>query len=85
MRRLERAVPRIAGIPVNKKTVKDLGTAMKDILARRFVDSEERERRQSICNGCEHWKKRFNRCNMCGCQMRVKTSLSSSQCPIKKW
>lgn len=85
MKRLGRAAPRVAGIPLSKQTISDMGTAMKDILARRFVSDEKRQERQSICEGCPQWEARFNRCKECGCQMRVKTSLSSSKCPLKKW
>ena len=84
MRRLPRA-PKIMGVPIHPNTGLDLMKAASDIATRRFVPDEVRKERQAICNGCEHWNEASNRCTECGCQMRVKTALSSSRCPLRKW
>ena len=42
-----------------------------------------KELRLSMCRDCPSWKN--YRCTECGCQMRVKAGLSSSECPLKKW
>lgn len=44
---------------------------------------EVSEKRLSICNECEFYS--GARCSKCGCQMRVKTTLATSSCPIGKW
>ena len=84
MRKLPRA-PRIRGVPIRPQTGIDLIKAARDIGMRRFVPTEVREERKDICKACPHWIEASNRCTECGCQMRVKTTLSSSACPLKKW
>ena len=84
MRRLPRA-PKIRGVPIRPKTGIDLLKAGRDIALRKFVPEEVKQNRLEICHGCEHWNKVNNQCKECGCQMRVKTSLSSSHCPLNKW
>lgn len=84
MKRLPRA-PRIMGIPLRKETGIDLARDAKDVLTLRFVPNEVKQERRAICQGCEHWNEAANRCTECGCQMRVKTTLSSSRCPLNKW
>jgi len=76
MKRLSRA-PRSRAV--------DLYKAAGDIVNRRFVSDEKKKGRRAICEICPSWNKRLNICRECGCQMRVKTSLSSSQCPLGKW
>lgn len=43
--------------------------------------------RLNICKNCEHLKRPLGimQCNICKCIMILKTSLKSSECPIKKW
>lgn len=41
------------------------------------------EERLGICSQCEFYKEQ--RCTKCGCQMRVKTTMATSRCPIGKW
>ena len=49
----------------------------------RKVDEAEKARRLEICHSCEH----FNapRCTLCGCYMKFKSTLASSECPVGKW
>ena len=73
------------GVPVSIETAKGLVKASKDIFMRRFVPDDVKEIRMDICKTCPSWKSESNRCTECGCQMRVKTTLTSSECPLKKW
>lgn len=48
-------------------------------------EDEEVNRRISICNQCEFFRKEQNQCEKCGCYLSLKTRLESSNCPIGKW
>ena len=50
-----------------------------------FVTNEIRRERLNLCKGCEHYFKPTGNCLKCGCFMRVKTSLSFTECPIGLW
>jgi hypothetical protein len=67
------------------KTVVDLSRAARDAGLRRFVPDQIQTERISICKTCPRWDEWYSRCLECGCQMRVKTVLRSSECPLKKW
>lgn len=82
MSRLPRA-PRIAGVPLRFKTVKDLGVAAIDIATGRHVSLEMAQHRWDTCTKCEHFT--GTRCKLCGCFMKKKVGLPSSQCPAGKW
>jgi hypothetical protein len=49
----------------------------------KLVADEVVEERMKICNSCEFYV--GSRCSKCGCQMRVKTTLATSSCPIGNW
>jgi len=83
--KLPRIQPKIMGVPVSIETARNLTKASRDILLRRFVPDDVKQIRMEICRECPSWDERFNRCTECGCQMRVKASLTSSECPLKKW
>ena len=83
--RLPRATPRIMGVPVSIETAKGLTRAGRDIFLRRFVPNDVKQLRMDVCMVCPSWEHRSNRCTECGCQMKVKVSLRSSECPLKKW
>lgn len=83
--RLPRSTPKIMGVPVSIETAKGLTRAGRDIFLRRFVEDDVKELRMDICMVCPSWEHTSNRCTECGCQMRVKVSLRSSECPLKKW
>tara|TARA_Y100000004_G_C8652071_1_gene301559 strand:- start:132 stop:467 length:336 start_codon:yes stop_codon:yes gene_type:complete len=83
--KLPRAKPKIMGVPVSIETAKDLAKASRDIFMRRFVPDEVKSERMEICRTCPSWNESSNRCRECGCQMRVKTTLTSSKCPLNKW
>ena len=83
--KLPRIKPKIMGVPVSIETAKSLTRAGRDIFMRRYVPEDVKKIRMDICMVCPSWEHTSNRCTECGCQMRVKTSLSSSECPLKKW
>lgn len=41
--------------------------------------------RLEICQTCEFYKPKTNRCAKCGCFMKLKTQLEHAKCPMKKW
>ena len=82
MRRLQKT-PRIAGVPITKKSAISLGKGVRDSLLNRKVNDDERNRRLKICHTCEHFD--APRCSLCGCFMNFKSTLTSSECPIGKW
>jgi len=83
--KLPRAQPRIMGVPVSIETARSLARATNDMMRRRFVPDDIKVYRMDICKACPSWSEASNRCQKCGCQMKVKVSLSSSECPLKKW
>jgi hypothetical protein len=48
------------------------------------VPEAVREERLTICKSCPQMHD-VGLCKLCGCYMPVKTYLSSSSCPLKKW
>jgi hypothetical protein len=44
---------------------------------------EERERRMSLCRGCENYH--AGRCVLCGCYLSKKLAMRTEHCPILKW
>lgn len=83
--KLPRAKPKIMGVPVSIESVKGMTKGARDLFLRRFVPEDVKQLRMDICMACPSWDKRYNRCTECGCQMRVKAGLTSSECPLKKW
>ena len=83
--KLPRIQPKIMGVPVSIDTAKSLTKASRDIFMRRFVPADVKQLRMDMCMVCPSWEHTSNRCTECGCQMRVKASLRSSECPLKKW
>jgi hypothetical protein len=49
------------------------------------ADQAEFDRRMSICEGCEFFKKLSKQCSKCGCFMKLKTKIDRAHCPIHKW
>ena len=51
-----------------------------------LASPEIREKRVAICMDCPFLKKGIVfRCTACGCPIRSKTALASSECPKGKW
>jgi hypothetical protein len=40
--------------------------------------------RFASCKKCEHLQKPFDKCEVCGCFMRVKTQFSNMRCPLEE-
>tara|TARA_B100000575_G_scaffold250054_1_gene216762 strand:- start:151 stop:537 length:387 start_codon:yes stop_codon:yes gene_type:complete len=83
--KLPRIQPKIMGVPVSIETARNLAKAGRDIAMKRYVPDDVKRSRMEHCMICPSWEHRSNRCLECGCQMRVKTSLTSSECPLGKW
>ena len=83
--KLPRIRPKIMGVPVSIETARSLAKAGRDIAMRRYVPDDVKRSRMEHCMICPSWEHSSNRCLECGCQMRVKTSLTSSECPLGKW
>lgn len=66
-----------------KNLTLEAGKTLKNIAAGAApnVSQEERERRLSICKGCEKYDTERARCSLCGCLMKFKTYLASATCP----
>ena len=48
-----------------------------------FADSDTRKMRLEICRQCPKYIKLTGNCRVCGCFMRVKTSIAKLYCPDK--
>ena len=83
--KLPRIKPKIMGVPVSIETARSLAKAGRDIALRRYVPEDVKRSRMEHCMLCPSWEHRSNRCLECGCQMRVKANLTSSECPLGKW
>lgn len=83
--KLPRSTPKIMGVPVSIDTAKSLAKASRDIFLKKYAPEDVQLKRKNICKDCPSWIEASNRCTECGCQMRVKISLASSSCPLRKW
>jgi hypothetical protein len=45
------------------------------------------DERMKICRECPELKRKIlgSFCNVCGCNMKLKTQVPSAECPLKKW
>ena len=50
-----------------------------------FASEFEQQRRYDICQVCEYFVSRSNRCFKCGCFMKTKVTFNASECPVNKW
>ena len=49
------------------------------------VEPKEYMERLTTCHTCKDYDSSKDRCNHCGCTMRMKAKMKTSECPIKKW
>lgn len=49
------------------------------------ASDQERERRAAICAECPSLRKEEYRCGECGCYLKFKIAMGTSECPINKW
>ena len=53
---------------------------------RLFVDKKIQKERRDTCIKCTLKRGRFFRtCSICGCNIRLKTKMTTESCPIEKW
>ena len=69
---------------VAKKQKFDLRGMKERVKAVMLHDQDIIDKRWAICEGCEFLDKN-NRCEKCGCFMKVKTRVATVACPIGKW
>jgi len=50
-----------------------------------LVGDQEKERRLTICKGCEFFNKSRVRCAKCGCSLKIKLKLITEDCPDGRW
>ncbi len=50
-----------------------------------FVDGDVKESRLRICRACPEFAKTTATCKVCGCFMKIKTTLKTANCPKDKW
>ena len=74
--------PRIAKVPIDRRTMKSLTQAAMDVVKGRYAPSFLIEERIRICGTCPYGGKR---CDLCGCFVNGKASLLNSSCPMNKW
>jgi len=48
-------------------------------------DDEAYNTRLKICYVCEQFIKDKNKCNICGCNMKLKAKIHLFNCPLEKW
>ena len=61
----------------------DMRTAPKAVKRNIIHDEEVLKMRWDLCLGCEFLNN--NKCEKCGCFMKVKHKLAQASCPIGKW
>jgi len=62
----------------------DMRTAPRAVRANIIHDEAILSERWNLCSGCEFLND-SNRCEKCGCFMKVKHKLAQASCPIGKW
>lgn len=72
--KLQQALDSAKAVAKNLASNQDL-TVSSDMFIERFT----------ACQGCDKFDKRLERCNECGCFMRVKAKLAGMTCPLDKW
>jgi hypothetical protein len=67
--------------------VKNVGGALGRFvkIGMKTVSEKTKQKRLSICQGCEYYDKELMKCNVCGCYLEVKTKMASESCPLNKW
>ncbi len=75
-------VKRVAGVPLNKESIRSLTQAAKDVVKGEYAPPNLVTERLRICHTCPHGG---TKCSLCGCYLKSKTALLNSQCPMHKW
>lgn len=47
------------------------------------TSEEEYHKRLLVCSTCEEFNN--NRCNKCGCYLKLKAKMATEKCPLGKW
>jgi hypothetical protein len=68
-----------------RELVKTSNHVIRNIDKALLIKQPIQEYRQNICDSCEFYIQKQDRCKKCGCIMKVKTKLYAARCPINKW
>jgi hypothetical protein len=49
------------------------------------TEQSEADRRLSICQSCQFYRPKSERCGKCGCFMKLKSTIKRAHCPVHKW
>jgi hypothetical protein len=74
-------------LPPKRTMVRSFGEAVGDVMKHgiSIVDDEEYKKRLAICDDCEYFLPKHERCSKCGCFMKGKAKVEAWHCPIDKW
>jgi len=73
---------RVLGVPLNRETIRSLTKAASDIAQNNWAPKHLLAERLRLCHACPYGG---TRCDMCGCFVKTKAALLSSECPIGTW
>ena len=71
-------------VKVNKYDWSDLFKSGADVLKNGTIDSSIARDRWEACSDCIHLTE-SNRCDQCGCFMKMKVKVQRATCPIGIW
>jgi len=59
----------------------------RDLIAGKLLLSEAElsEERIKVCEACPHMGRALRKCDLCQCQLDLKTKVLLASCPIDKW
>ena len=76
------AVEEVEGVIKSQKfDMRGMGDRIKNVW---LHDQDVIDKRWDICKGCDFLTEN-NRCEKCGCFMKIKHRLATARCPIGKW
>ena len=66
--------------------IKNIGSAIFDVLISKKITNETIDRR-NICNKCDNILNLEGAlfCSICGCCIKLKTTVDAEKCPLNKW
>ncbi|MAH50982.1 hypothetical protein CMI37_34515 [Candidatus Pacearchaeota archaeon] len=67
-------------VKTQKFDLRGMSDRLKNVM---LHDQEVIDKRWDICKGCEFLND--NKCEKCGCYMKVKTRVATARCPVGKW
>ena len=68
-----------------KRLIRFIKAIIKYLTYGKLLDNETAQKHIDICHNCEFYNENKDKCNKCGCYIRIKCMLSTESCPINKW